>query len=130
VLDCQILVVSSEMGDKFLYKGHEGLNKKRLFVYLVQGENELAHYHSIVKISGFFTQSYWCEHCLTPFNNNHKHQCDVYCRVCKRDDCLVQDDQVSCKEYHMTCMFSRPPQNQDGSQRESDTISVHEMAQV
>jgi hypothetical protein len=61
VLDCHMWVVCSEMGNKFLYKGHEGLNKKRLFVYLVEGENELAQYHSIVKISGFFTQSYFCE---------------------------------------------------------------------
>ncbi len=98
VLGCQILVISTELGNKFITKGVKD-DRKQLFVYLVNDN----HFHAIPNISGFFTRSYFCHHCLTPFSNKEQHECDNYCRVCKRKSCKANDSAKTCDDCHMQC---------------------------
>ncbi len=101
VLGCQILVISAQMGNKFIRVGDQDSDLPRLFIYLV--EEPKPHFHAIVSITGFFSASYFCHHCLKPYNNRMKHSCSETCIVCHSQECPETDAQMTCKHCHMTC---------------------------
>ena len=93
-LDVQIVVVS--MDKNILYKGNT--NERKLFLY--KNGN---HYHSIVKIQGFYGKNNYCMTCLVAYNNRN-HNCGTTCSVCKSKSCSVKEDgPLICSECNMTC---------------------------
>ncbi|XP_041361018.1 uncharacterized protein LOC121377177 [Gigantopelta aegis] len=101
VLGCQILVISAELGNKFLRVGDQTSQAPRLFLYFV--EQPTPHFHAIVKITGFFSASYFCQHCLKPYNNKLDHSCSLTCIVCHSQNCPETEVQMSCRHCHVTC---------------------------
>ena len=109
VIDVDILVISARKGNKFLRvpstdEGEQPATRPKLYLYFLDGRgDEVGHFHAITKITGFFKSSYFCETCLKPFNDKHKHNCTNYCRVCKTKDCKVTETMLSCRHCHMVC---------------------------
>lgn len=119
VLDCDIIVISAEMGNKFIRTTNE--KRTKLFVYLTADK----HFHAVVNVSGFFNKGYFCHHCQAPFSNSNKHQCDNFCIVCKRPNCKETDVQF-CLECGMTCrskkcMSAHKQKNAHGNASECET---------
>ena len=103
LLSVDILVVSARLGNKFIrVPTAENSDKQRLYLYLVEYENTY-HFHVISSINAFYSRSKnsFCQKCLKPCNS--KHQCAASCFVCKRKDCFVSDDEMSCRHCHFTC---------------------------
>ncbi|XP_041350680.1 uncharacterized protein LOC121369694 [Gigantopelta aegis] len=101
VLGCQILVVSAELGNKFLRVGDQTSQSPKLFLYFV--EQPRPHFHAIVNITGFFSASYFCQHCLKPYNNKTHHSCAFTCIVCHSQNCPETEVQITCLHCHVTC---------------------------
>ena len=99
-LNVDILVVSSAAANKFIRIPGENSTRKRLYLYLIQNENN-SHFHAISNISRFHSGRF-CHTCLKPYHA--KHQCVTSCFVCKRkSDCKESECQMSCLKCHMTC---------------------------
>ena len=100
-LDIRILVASARMGNKFIYVGEEVPQRKNVYLYLIETP-EGGHFNSILSITGFFGQSYFCPSCLKAYQNRNKHQCEVKCLVCKSQNCQWESP-VKCQDCYMTC---------------------------
>jgi len=120
VLNVDVLVVCARMGNKFLRVPSKDSTKQRLYVYLVEGENGMPHFHTIVNISGFFDQPKVCEECLKPYKD--KHDCEVCCWVYKTKGCLKTESIIICDMCNMTCRsldcFQRHKTVQDRKNKE------------
>lgn len=70
LLNVNIYVVSSALGNAFLYisQNHDQ-ERKKIFLYHVEKESG-EHFHAIVKIGGFFAHSNFCSSCLSHTNIN------------------------------------------------------------
>ena len=68
VLDLQILVISSKLGNKFIRIGENETGRKKAFLYLID-DSECGHFAAIVSITGFFSCSYFCKDCLKPYSD-------------------------------------------------------------
>ena len=107
-LNISVHVVAAHLGNKFLRvpnlaDAEVNEQRKNIFLYYVDGENGMGHFHAIVSISGFFSSSYFCTTCLKPYNNAKHHSCETTCKVCTSNSCPVSDDKVTCKTCHMEC---------------------------
>lgn len=92
--DVDILVITSQTGNRFCKVPSEESTKQRCYLYLVNGDNGW-HYHGISKINAFFGKSKFCELCLKPYRD--KHDCQVSCVVCGSNECrFVADEWQSC----------------------------------
>ncbi|XP_041361863.1 uncharacterized protein LOC121377830 [Gigantopelta aegis] len=101
LLQCQILVISAELGNKFIRVGDPELTHPKLFLYFV--EQPQPHFHGIANIAGFFSMAYFCQSCLKPYSSKKKHSCSTTCIVCYSDDCPEPECLMSCRHCHMTC---------------------------
>lgn len=99
LLDCRIVVLSASLGNRICYKG-QGTCPPKIYLYLVDDD----HFHAITSITGFFSTSYFCTHCLKPYNDRNRHLCGGRCLVCKRqDECEMTDEPYPCTDCNMTC---------------------------
>lgn len=97
-----LYVISASMGDKFSYiSAHHDQERKKVFLYH-EDINDKEHFHAIPNITGFFTSSYFCQHCLVPFQKPYRHHCVNYCGVCQSYDCR-KGRELTCSECHRTC---------------------------
>lgn len=85
-----IYVVSSALGNAFSYIS-QNCDEERKKIFLYHVDKDAGHFHAIVKICGFFSRSYFCSSCLTPYDHKHKHACKNHCSVCLSDDCEKQE---------------------------------------
>lgn len=93
-----ILVVDSQLGNRFSKVPDPESTKERCYIYLVQLSNGW-HYHGISKISAFFSNAKFCQRCLKPYNK--KHDCQVTCDVCDSNSCIsVEGEWQSCRFCH------------------------------
>ena len=101
LLNVDILVVSSRLGNKFMrVPSDENSIKQRLYLYLVELDKSF-HFHVITNISRYFGKKF-CSNCLLPYQKLHK--CKNSCFVCKRkDNCTSTNCEMSCRSCHMTC---------------------------
>lgn len=66
LLNVNINVVSSRVGNKFVRVAKEDTERISLYLYHVETENE-KHWHDIGNIQGFFNAAYFCHTCLKPY---------------------------------------------------------------
>ena len=90
VLNVQILILDQQFKNKFIYKGEH--NPIKIFLHLRKN-----HYDVINSLTSFFCNDYYCTSCLKPYKNRQTHLCDTHCIVCKRDNCVITSDCVSCR---------------------------------
>ncbi|CAG2203034.1 unnamed protein product [Mytilus edulis] len=102
VVDLQILVISSKLGNKFIRVGEGETDRKKVFLYLIE-ENDCGHFAAIVSISGFFSCSYFCTDCLKPYSVKDQHSCQTHCTVCCSSDCVLTGNSLSCRACNRTC---------------------------
>ena len=102
LLDVNINVVSSRVGNKFVRVSKEDTEKSSLYLYHVETENE-KHWHGIGNIQGFFSASYFCHLCLKPYQNKDEHTCAISCDVCLHNDCPKTEMQVGCRFCGRVC---------------------------
>ena len=100
LLDLQILVISSKLGNKFIRVGDNHPDKKKIFLYLMEDCN---HFAAIVSITGFFSRPYFCHTCLKPYTDRDKHSCEKTCSVCCTSDCILTDNPMTCRSCNRTC---------------------------
>lgn len=95
-LNVEIAVVSSQHGNTFVRKPKTNQGNRRtnpdipiLYLYTVGDITErlAGHVHSIASITGFFSKSYFCEHCMAPYSEKHRHKCNSMCEVCQTVGC-------------------------------------------
>ena len=98
----QILVISERHNNKFIYTGTPVEGRKKAYLYLTE-EKSIPHFDAIVKITGFFSTSYFCETCLKPYSTKKKHSCETTCIVCGFDECPKTENPVVCSNCNMTC---------------------------
>lgn len=60
------------------------------------------HFHAITKITGFFSRSRFCTHCLKPYEKPYKHSCIKHCNICLSDKCAKRETRT-CTDCHRTC---------------------------
>ena len=103
-LKVRICVVSSTIGNKFIYRGNKDyICNGTLYLYHAQKEGEtIGHFDVITNIRGFLANNYFCEACLKGFNKVYEHRCDKYCSACFRQYCLSSDCKMSCRKCHIT----------------------------
>ncbi|XP_053381794.1 uncharacterized protein LOC128549269 [Mercenaria mercenaria] len=101
-LDISVAVISSKCGNKFIRVPRNTDKNQRIYLYLVENDDE-QHWYPILSPSGFFSTSYFCETCFVPYSTKGKHVCTSTCLICKHDNCLKTDQELSCKKCHMTC---------------------------
>lgn len=97
ILKVQIIVISGDMANEILYKG-DNVRPRKIFLYLKDH-----HYHAIVNIKAFFVNRKLCLQCLTVYPEKGYHQCAFSCLTCTRDNCLYNDDGVTCPDCNMIC---------------------------
>ena len=106
VLNAGVYVVSTRASNKVLRipnVDENGDNKQAIFIYHVDKDDHVGHFHAIVSITGFFNSSKFCKECHRPYNNAKKHPCESVCKVCTSDDCPKTDSPVSCRTCHFVC---------------------------
>ena len=101
-LKLKILVVSERHNNNFIYTGTAVEGQKKIFLYLTEDKG-VPHFHAITSITGFFSQSYFCETCLKPCQSRKNHSCDTHCMVCASFECPETDSPMKCAECNMTC---------------------------
>lgn len=114
LLDVNILVISSKLGNKFCRVGNNPL-RKNLYLYLTTlNDKSIDHFDGIGNINGFLAYGNFCETCLKPYKMKGKHSCETTCNVCCRDPCLVETERscifchricrsLECYEAHISC---------------------------
>ncbi|VDI57140.1 Hypothetical predicted protein [Mytilus galloprovincialis] len=102
LLDLNILVLSSKLGNKF-YRVANNSQRKNIYLYLTGDADGNGHYDAIGSINGYFGFGYFCSHCLTPYKNKGRHSCSETCDVCGSHQCKISNDQVTCSDCHRTC---------------------------
>lgn len=102
LLDVNILVLSSRLGNKFCRVVNVA-NRRNIYLYLTETENGMGHFDGIGNINGFFNYGYFCETCLKPYKNKGKHACATTCDVCGSNDCVVSEKEMSCFFCFRTC---------------------------
>jgi len=100
LLDVNVLVVSSKLGNKFI-RVVDNPDVHNLFIYLVEFD-DVKHFHGISSIAGFFGGNYFCETCLKPYYHKESHSCESACDVCTSQDCTTKDP-MCCKSCHCEC---------------------------
>lgn len=102
LLDVNIYVINSALGNAFSYisQNHD-IEHEKIFLYHGK-ENESSHFHAITKISGFFTQSYFCTDCLKPYEKHFRHKFAKHCNVCFSDDCIEERIRI-CSDCNRSC---------------------------
>ena len=97
-----IYVVSSKMGNAFSYVSNsQNEDRPKIFLYH-EDQTDVGHFHAIVNITGFFSQSYFCKSCLKPYQNKDQHTCISHCQICMSDPCY-QGVEVECPDCHRLC---------------------------
>ena len=97
-LGVRVMVVSSRLGNKFITSAS---NDERPCIYIYLEDED--HFHAITNITGFFSAIYFCPKCLKHFDHRERHQCEIYCIVCKRDNCPKTDNPKKCNDCNMEC---------------------------
>ena len=100
LLDVNIYVVSSKVGDKFL-RIIDNDDRPNLYLYHIETDTE-QHWHGIANIQGFFKAHYFCKNCKQPFNDKQKHSCETSCTVCLDQNCRVSQE-MSCRSCRRVC---------------------------
>lgn len=100
VLDVNVNVVSSKLGNKFI-RVMDNSDRTNLFIYLVESDN-VEHFHGIASIAGFFGASYFCESCLKSYSKASHHSCETTCDTCGSKDCTTKE-LMSCRSCHREC---------------------------
>ena len=67
------------------------------FIYLLLHKE---HFYGITSIKRYFNQSYFCDYCLTAFNNIGHHNCEATCKSCRRQGCV---EDLNCKLHCTFC---------------------------
>ena len=105
-LHVRICVVSSTIGNRFLYKGNiEYRGSGTLYLYHSQpGGSGIGHYDVITNIKAFLSKSYFCEACLKGFNKMYEHRCLETCSACFKTHISSEDvySPMSCIKCHLT----------------------------
>ncbi|XP_052814068.1 uncharacterized protein LOC128241135 [Mya arenaria] len=119
VLGVKIMIISARLGNKFITNPNTG-EHPCIYLYLVDDN----HFNAITSITGFFNASYFCDKCLKHYSNLGRHECEIKCRVCKKDNCLMSENTVICKDCNMKCRsqecFDRHRQGPEGLNRQRD----------
>ncbi|CAG2212305.1 unnamed protein product [Mytilus edulis] len=102
LLNLQILVISSKLGNKFIRIGENEPIRKKVFLYLVE-QDEFQHFTAIVSLTGFFTCNYFCSTCLKPYNDKDQHSCETTCTVCCSSCCIHTSSTMSCRTCNRLC---------------------------
>uniref|UniRef100_A0A8W8MKN2 Uncharacterized protein n=1 Tax=Magallana gigas TaxID=29159 RepID=A0A8W8MKN2_MAGGI len=102
LLNVNINVVSSRVGNKFVRVAKEDTERISLYLYHVETENE-KHWHGIGNIQGFFNAAYFCHTCLKPYKTKSAHSCATSCDVCLHDNCSESELQVGCLSCGRVC---------------------------
>lgn len=102
LLNVNINVVSSRVGNKFVRVAKEDTERISLYLYHVETENE-KHWHGIGNIQGFFNAAYFCHTCLKPYKTKRAHSCATSCDVCLHDNCSESELQVGCLSCGRVC---------------------------
>ena len=93
----QILILDHLFKNNFICKG-ETTKPVKLFLHLRK------NYFDVVKsLTSFFCKSYYCTTCLKPYQRRGTHRCGTHCNVCKRPNCEIMVDTMSCRDCHMEC---------------------------
>ena len=98
ILGVRVMVISARLGNKFITSPSSD-ERPCIYVYLVDDD----HFHAITNITGFFSDSYFCEKCLKHYSNREYHQCAEKCIVCKRDHCPKTNQTLRCTDCNMDC---------------------------
>ena len=101
LLNINIFVVSSRVGDKFI-RVVDDKSRTNIYLYHIESENE-KHWHGIANIQGFFKADYFCASCLKPFKDKHKHSCESSCEVCLDKNCPTTNHQMCCRSCGRQC---------------------------
>ncbi|KAJ8319044.1 hypothetical protein KUTeg_004135 [Tegillarca granosa] len=84
-LNIQIKIVSANAFNKIVYKDN--------------------HYNLIVpgKLHAFFSKSYYCYGCDTPYQDKYSHRCEMTCKVCQRSKSVCVDNVfIECNDCKRT----------------------------
>ena len=106
VLNVQICVMSARCGNKMYRLGT--CKQQKLYLYLVDSEDstdeDLGHFHAITSMTGFLSVDKYCDKCHKGYKcgKANKHNCEVCCLVCKRQNCIMTQELV-CEDCNMTC---------------------------
>lgn len=102
-LNVGIAVISGDIGDKFLRIPDSNNVNPKIYLYHYTKNDGIGHFDAISKISGFFTEPYFCETCMIPFYDKRQHKCKNMCNVCYSLKCEETNSTIVCGECNRTC---------------------------
>ncbi|XP_078531047.1 uncharacterized protein LOC144817954 [Lissotriton helveticus] len=83
---------------KYFTTGERVKNKT---VYVLHHEN---HFYGILNLKSFLGVKYVCTHCDHIYNTKAQHHCEIHCKMCQRDGCVVDEAlKVMCRTCKMFC---------------------------
>jgi hypothetical protein len=77
----QMVVIDGHNKNNRLYIG-PNYKKEKLYIELIDSQNGVSHYNSIINIVAYMGQSYYCEHCHKPYSHKYTHSCAFICESC------------------------------------------------
>ena len=86
--------MAHQFKNNFIYQGEP----KPIKIVLHLRQN---HFDVVKSLTASFNKDYFCMSCLRPYQNRNTHSCEKHCIVCKKDDCEVTADKMSCHDCHM-----------------------------
>lgn len=96
-----IAIVSALHENKVIYRTASD-NRTPLYLYLVQGDQGLCHYHGITNLKAFYGANYMCKGCGKTFSKRNEHRCPDWCPVCQKY-CRVTSSLKMCLKCGGLC---------------------------
>ena len=101
-LQVGITVISAHSGNKRVYKGNSSY-KLQVTPYHISNE-DTCHFAVITHINALISRAYYCDNCNKGFNNRNHHRCTVWCNICGRSGCILnENDTVQCAKCNALC---------------------------
>ena len=86
LLDYRLILVDADRSfHRKVFSPPMGPGEKQIILLHEQG-----HYDVITTLTGFFSSSYVCAHCLKPYDHEGRHRCPTnksFCRACRQHGC-------------------------------------------
>jgi hypothetical protein len=99
-LDVQIIVYNRPVSQGILYAGVEERDNK-IFLFHT-ADDQTGHFDVITSMSAFLAKSYYCIHCLLPYNSRLTHNCVNTCTTCHLDGCTMEQP-LTCRSCQIEC---------------------------
>ena len=101
-LRVSINVISMSCNKKVI-KGSEIYQDK---IYLLHSQESVfdtvGHFNAVTNVNGVLGVQYYCEICAKGFKNRDQHKCKVWCNVCGRGNCVMEQVQ-QCTDCNRVC---------------------------